>query len=472
MHRRCTLLLSCAFLSIGFASAAPDDENVVFKSDVALVRVDAQVLDRDNRAITGLRQQDFILRENGNIVPITGFASENMPIDILLLLDVSGSMRPHVERIAQASHEAMRVLAKDDRVGIMVFDTYTRLQMPFRTSRSDAERELENVLDRERFNGGTAITRALLDAADYVRREGRRDARHAIVVLTDDETQDRRDEPSVERALERADAVLSFLQAPDAMSYRRGRMGGGGGYPGGGYPGGGYPGGGYPGAGGPLGGIIFGRRGGYGGRGPGGYGYPDRSHSAGTATIARDSGGDVMNVDDAYALENTLQRLRQRYALYFHMPQGAQAGQERSIQVDLADNTRRRYPSANIRYRRVYLAGDSGGTAGPTMVTHAPSSLPPPRVDSATADDEHPLPRRRVAIDQPDGPHVNIAGDGDSSAPAPQTSAAPSSAAATPAAKSSTDTPTPHRGWRRVSEPDSSPTPSSTSSSSSSSEKP
>src|SRR5581483_1839962 len=118
MYRRCTLLLCFATLSLG-ARAADDDQPVVFKSDVALVRVDAQVLDRDNRAITGLRKQDFVLREEGRVVPITSFASENMPIDILLLLDVSGSMRPHVERIASASNQAMRVLANDDRVGIM-----------------------------------------------------------------------------------------------------------------------------------------------------------------------------------------------------------------------------------------------------------------------------------------------------------------------------------------------------------------
>ena len=48
-----------------------------------------------------------------------------MPIDILLLLDVSASMRPHVERMADAAHDALRVLADNDRVAIMVFDTYS-----------------------------------------------------------------------------------------------------------------------------------------------------------------------------------------------------------------------------------------------------------------------------------------------------------------------------------------------------------
>src|ERR1700730_334063 len=117
----------------------PDDE-VVFKSDVSLVRVDAQVVDRDNRAITGLRATDFVLREEGKVQPIRNFASEDMPVDVLLLLDVSASMRPHVQRIADAAHEALRVLKDDDRIGIMVFDRSTRLRMPLRNSRNDLER--------------------------------------------------------------------------------------------------------------------------------------------------------------------------------------------------------------------------------------------------------------------------------------------------------------------------------------------
>ena len=62
-----------------------------------------------------------------------------------------------------------------------------------------------------------------------------------------------------------------------------------------------------------------------------------RTHSAGTAEIAQRSGGDSMPVDDAYALENTLARIRQRYALHFNLPQGVRSGEERNIEVSLSD---------------------------------------------------------------------------------------------------------------------------------------
>src|SRR6516162_5242880 len=82
-----------------------DDNSVVFRSDVSLVRVDTQVLDRNNRAITGLSARDFVLRADGKVQDIRNFAREDMPVDVVLLFDVSASMRPHVERIAFAARE-------------------------------------------------------------------------------------------------------------------------------------------------------------------------------------------------------------------------------------------------------------------------------------------------------------------------------------------------------------------------------
>ena len=379
----------CFFLVACFVPAIADDD-VVFRSDVSLVRVDAQVVDGGNRAITHLNAEDFILREEGRAVPIRNFASENLPVDILFLLDVSASMRPHVERIADASGQALTVMGKDDRMGIMVFDRSTRVRLAFSSSRSEVQREFDRLLSQERFNGGTDITNAMLDAAGYIRREGRREARRAIVILTDDQTQLERDDAAVSRALTRADAVMCALIAPDAMQNRR--------YPGGGQRRGTWGGG--PGVGGPLGGIILGPRGGGGRSGGSGGGMGgSRTHSAGTAQIARDSGGDSMSVDDASALEETLSRIRQRYALFFHLPDDVRPGQERNIEVDLTPAARRRFADAEVRYRRVYMTPDGGASPPPTTVTSAPRDGVTSR-PTASAVEDTPVRRRRVAVNE------------------------------------------------------------------------
>ena len=63
-----------------------------------------------------LQPEDFVLTEDGQKQQIRHFESEDMPVDVLLLLDVSGSMQPHIERLSEAAHQAMLVLGRGDRV--------------------------------------------------------------------------------------------------------------------------------------------------------------------------------------------------------------------------------------------------------------------------------------------------------------------------------------------------------------------
>ena len=178
--------------------------------------------------------------------------------------------------------------------------------------------------------------------------------------------------------------------------------GGGGGRPRGpwGSNGGGWPGGGpigFPG-GGPVVLGPGGRRGGYGGIDP--------SHSAGTATIAGDSGGDVMQVDDASSLEDTLARLRQRYALFFYMPEGVQPSSRTAVEVSWSAHAGRRYDMAEVRYRRVFQSGAEAGQApGPALVTRTHTQSPSVIDDPETPADSK---RRSAPVNEDSaGPRVN-----------------------------------------------------------------
>ena len=365
----CFLLFACTGGSL--FSGSPPDDGVVFRSDVSLIRVDAQVVDGANRAITDLHVEDFVLREDGRPQPIRNFASEEMPVDILFLLDVSASMGPHVRRIANASQQALTVLRTSDRMGIMVFDRSTRLRLPFSSSRQELQSELDRLLRQERFNGGTDITRAMLDGAYFIQREGRRESRRAIVILTDDQTEFDRNEAAVSRALAGANAVMCALIAPDAMQFGRYSAG------------------------------ITPHRGGLGSpaAGIGGFLVSIHTQSAGTIQIARGSGGDGIPVDQASALEDTLWRIRHRYTLYFNLPEGVQPGQERNIEVGLTDQARLRFPDAEVRYRRVYMTPNGGADAVPTSVEPAPGAQQVPTSSPWSTDSDAGKTRS-----QPSGP--------------------------------------------------------------------
>jgi VWFA-related protein len=381
---------------------AAADDTPVFRSDVSMGRIDTLVLDRTQHPIGGLRKEDFILRKDGTPIPIRNLAFEDLPVDVLLLLDVSGSMNVHVQKVASAAHEALGVLGAQDRVGIMVFTTRTRLRLPFHQDLKEVERRLDSIVDSESFNGGTNINGALLDAAAYVEKQGRRQVRHAIVIVTDDQALPC-DQTRILAELDRADAVLMVLLAPVFM----------GPYPGGGSQGGQppvmgpWPGGG--GLGGPLGGVILGRR-----RGPSSIpGSPPvvlgnpRGMSAGSPSIARASGGDSLNVNDASSVEDTFERIRQRYALYFYLPDGVKDG--RGIEVDLTNTARRRHPDAALQYRQVALT-ENGSSPG--LITRVPPHSPSirdPEPDNAESSDVSPEPaQRRVAVNDSSGSPVSL----------------------------------------------------------------
>jgi VWFA-related protein len=325
-------------------------EDVVFRSDTTLVRVDVQVLDQNNRAISGLDAEAFVLREQGQVRAVKNFVREDMPIDLLFLIDVSGSMRPHVERMAEAARRSLPSLRREDRVAVMVFDRQSRVRMPFRPGHNEAQREFDNLLRSETFNGGTDITRAMFDAATFMKRQARKEARRAIVLLTDDQTEFNADEAGVVRSLQQAETVMSVLLVPAMVPRGMGT--------------GGNP---RRGGGGNWGGVVIhgpsipGLPGG--GQGPGG-GWA-KGRAAGSAEIARESGGDAMQADAASALETTLNRLRQRYGLHFNLPAGVRAGDRRSIEVALQERVGLRYPGATLRYRHYYVAAVTSGSGAP-----------------------------------------------------------------------------------------------------------
>jgi VWFA-related protein len=324
-----SLLLVPAF---GFFSAQPEEIPVVFRSDVSLIRVEVRALDRDKHTIGGLKLEDFVLREEGRAQPIRHFSSEEIGADVLLLLDVSGSMQPHIERIGSAARQMLSALGMDDRMAIIAFDRDVRLYAPFESDPQKIEPAVRRLLQEESFRGGTDITRALIVGASYLELHARPGDGRAIVILTDDQTEGERDDKSVLQALAKADAVLGALIAPDAA---------------------------HSGSSSDTSQIKSAPR-------LVEAAGVDRdlevqliitrtpTHSAGVPDIALRSGGDSLATIDREALEKMIAGIRSRYVLYFNQPQDAPCARERTIDVELTDSASQRYPGTQFRFKRTY----------------------------------------------------------------------------------------------------------------------
>ncbi|MDX2152559.1 MAG: VWA domain-containing protein [Bryobacteraceae bacterium] len=296
------MMRTLALLAAVLCCSAQDGP--LFRGGVAVVRVDVQVLD-GNAALAGLAQADFILKDEGGDQQIRYFGHDAQPLDLLLLLDVSTSMSPHVSRVVEQAHTALGVLRPGDRVGLMVFDRETRLRMPFEGAIEKVREGLDETLHQEKFRGGTDIHFGLYEAAKYVRKEARPEARRAIVILTDDRTERARKDSLVLRGFNQADAVLCAL----VVEVNKKKWGG--------------------------------------------------TDPAGVEELSALTGGDSFRSNDAAQwFRTTLERLRQRYQLGFHLPEGLTPGVSRAVAVDLSPDARKRFPKARLRARQTYVVPD------------------------------------------------------------------------------------------------------------------
>jgi VWFA-related protein len=322
--------------------AAPQPQGPVIKIDVKLELLDATVKNKDGQVMDELKQQDFVLREDGNQQRIAHFSRDELPLAVALVVDTSESIRPYMESLRDTTEVALRALKPEDEVALFTFSSEV-------TRAVDLTHDKQKVADAMQdlqAGGSTDINDAIYDAAEYLRAEA--PAMRRVIVLVSDNRATR-------AGAAKPDAVLETVLKSDAPVYslkisgenghdnhngggRHGTWGGGGG--GGGWPGGGG-GGGWPGGGGGGGGWPGGGGGGHGG-GPG-HGQGGQQGSArdtvNVQKIADQSGGEVFDVDKEGSLdrafEDLIARLKTRYTLGYYPTNKTADGKFRKLDLQL-----------------------------------------------------------------------------------------------------------------------------------------
>lgn len=154
-------------------------EGDIVRVSTSLITVPAQVMDRNGRYVGSLRQEDFVLYENGIEQQLSYFGSVEQPFTVALLLDVSGSTQTRLQAIRAAANAFIGRLRPSDRIMLVSFDGKINvLTEPVTVSQL---RRLRLRLDA--VNDGTL----LYDTVDEVlnRRMAGITGRKAIVMLTD-----------------------------------------------------------------------------------------------------------------------------------------------------------------------------------------------------------------------------------------------------------------------------------------------
>ncbi len=150
----------------------------MIRREVDLVLVEAIVRDASGRPLKGLKQDDFLLYEEGVQQEIAHFSQDQLPLAVALVVDQSGSIKPFLRPLQYATLTALRTLKPEDQVALFVFSNETELLEDLTHDKRRISGHFEN-LDAE---GSTNINDALFLAAEYLRKEAPKSRRVVILV--------------------------------------------------------------------------------------------------------------------------------------------------------------------------------------------------------------------------------------------------------------------------------------------------
>ncbi len=319
---------------------AVSEEDEIVRVETNLVTMPVSVIDREGRFISGLKQSDFRVYENGVEQKVGYFQSVEQPFTVVLMIDVSPSTAFKIDEIQEGAIAFVNQLRPADRVMVISFDeTVHVLSRP-----TNDRRTLRNAINQARFGDGTSI----YDAVDYVikRELPSIQGRKAVVIFTDgvDTTSRRSNYQSSIANVEEVDALFYPIRYNTQRNY-----GGGGGGSRGGRRRGGVD---------DWIGIILGggnvqMGGGPAGSSPGEYATGLRY----LETLAQNSGGRKFETDTTYNLEAAFagiaEELRRQYSLGYYPDKAGHAGERRQIKVRVMR------PNVIVKAKNTYIFGQN-----------------------------------------------------------------------------------------------------------------
>jgi len=165
-------------------------EDEIVKVNTELVTLNVRVIDRNNRPIDNVRQDDFHVFEDGVAQPIESFSREEVPISYGLAVDTSGSLRSQLQAVIDAGKTIVNSNKPGDETFLVRFISSDSIEtVQDFTSSKDL---LMDGLDELYIQGGqTAIIDAVYLTAEHVAQYKKGDdndhRRRALIVITDGE---------------------------------------------------------------------------------------------------------------------------------------------------------------------------------------------------------------------------------------------------------------------------------------------
>jgi VWFA-related protein len=283
-----------------------------FTASTRLALIEASAHAADGKPLASLTPEDFLITENDVSLTPSQIARDELPLDLVLVIDTSGSMFSNISRIAGGAHAALSALRPGDRIALLSFNHRSRWRHPLSADFSSVEAALNALVRKKNFGGGTTLNTPIHRAAQQLRSAASPARRRAILILTDGVGEKGTRSNTVLKQLWEADTTLNAILMRPSRTLR---------------------------------GIQIANR-------------ILKPYSvvldASVEDLAQKTSGEVMRFDDSpRILAEMLTRIRSRYTLYYPPPDSP--AKERKVSATLSPSGKARFPGATAHGRRQYL---------------------------------------------------------------------------------------------------------------------
>ena len=179
--------------------------------DVSLVVVPVMVTDANGSPVMGLTQNDFKLLEGEREQRVQYFYSEDAPISVGLIVDMSGSMGNKINRVREAVREFFKIADPADDYFVITFAGRPKLL----ANTTQSTEIIETKLGEMQAKGDTALADAIYAGLQKLKSAQYR--RKALVIISDGgDNSSRHSLRSVKNLAKESDAEIYAIDVCDA----------------------------------------------------------------------------------------------------------------------------------------------------------------------------------------------------------------------------------------------------------------
>jgi len=212
------VLAAAASMALAAQQPAPQPpQGPTFKAGTQVVSLFVTVQDAQRRLVPDLTQQDFEVADNDKPQPIIYFDNSIHPINVVVMLDTSGSMTLTIDLLKRAAEQFLIRLLPEDKAKVGAFNDKIQIGAHFSNNRDQLISEVKD-LD---YGNGTRLWDAIGTSLDELKNV---DGRRVILVFTDGD--DTASKTSLGKVIERArtDEVMVYAIGLESRYFDGARM--------------------------------------------------------------------------------------------------------------------------------------------------------------------------------------------------------------------------------------------------------